>query len=237
MRYHESCSHKGCKEAADSRCTIRICGVNTYFCTLHRSNLRTDVVALYVDPRGPYPKLLTEWYDEKRDARTYGGPWPVIAHPSCGPWGRLRHLYRGGEGSRELALIAVEQVRRWGGVLEHPRYSQLWKFVGLPLPGEPADAYGGWTIEVAQVDWGHPARKWTWLYIVGGVPGPMPTPREPTHWISGGRGRVGKKANTTPVPAGIKVCSAQQHRRTPIAFAEWLIELASQASTGLTTAR
>lgn len=32
-------------------------------------NLRTDVSALYVDPRGPYPLLVEHWYDEARDAR------------------------------------------------------------------------------------------------------------------------------------------------------------------------
>src|SRR5207344_928057 len=103
-----------------------------------------------------------------------------------------------------------------GGVLEHPRYSRLWSHCRLPQPGEFTDAWGGHTLEVCQCDWGHPARKRTWLYVVGGPVVPaMPAHREPTHWISGGRGRQGKKAKTTPVPPGIKVCSAQQRRRTP----------------------
>lgn len=187
-------------------------------------------MALFVDPRGPYPGLVAECYDEARDARTYAGPWPVVAHPPCGPWGRLRHLYRGGEGPRELAIVAIDQVRRWGGALEHPRYSQLWKFAGLPLPGEPTDVHGGRTIELSQCDWGHPARKMTWVYVVGGTIGPYPASREPTHWISGGRGRAGKKRHTTPVPPGIKVCSAQQRRRTPPAFAVWLLDMAAQVN-------
>lgn len=33
--------------------------------------MRDDVVALYVDRLGPYPKLVREWYDEARDATTY----------------------------------------------------------------------------------------------------------------------------------------------------------------------
>jgi hypothetical protein len=28
------------------------------------------------------------------------------------------------------------------------------------------------------------------------------------------------------VPPGIKVCSAQQRRRTPVAFAQWLLDVA-----------
>ena len=78
------------------------------------------VAALYVDPRGPYPKLLGPemCWDEQRDARTYAGPWPVVAHPPCGPWGRLRHMCTKQDGS--LAMLAIAQVRRWGGVLEQP---------------------------------------------------------------------------------------------------------------------
>lgn len=189
--------------------------------------MRSDVSVLYVDPRGPYPKLVTDWWDEARDARLYAGPNPVVAHPPCGPWGRLRHLSK--HDSPALAPHAVDQVRRWGGVLEHPRFSLLWEHCQLPRPDELPDAFGGRCYEVSQCDFGHPARKMTWLYVVGALPGSMPATREPTHWISGGRGRSGKKSKTTPVPPGIKVCSAQQRRRTPIAFAEWLIELAATA--------
>lgn len=185
------------------------------------------VAALYIDPRGPYPRLEgVECWDETRDARVYEGPHPVVAHPPCGPWGNLRHLSRG-EG-RDCAPLAVEQVRRFGGVLEHPRGSQLWAACGLPLPGELPDEWGGRTIEVEQVRWGHNARKRTWLYLVGiSDAGIDPPPRAPTHWVSGGRVRKDKRGGT--IPAGIKVCSAQQRRRTPPAFAEWLIGLARNA--------
>lgn len=163
-------------------------------------------------------------------AALYAGPHPIVAHPPCGPWGRLRHLSK--HDDPELALRAVDQVRVYGGVLEHPRFSRLFPYLSLPAPGAAPDAFGGRTIEVSQCDWGHPARKRTWLYSVGvtlPLPSDYPSSREPTHWISGGRGRVGKKANTTPVPPGIKVCSAQQRRRTSPAFAEWLVAIARSA--------
>jgi len=190
--------------------------------------MNSRVVALYVDPRGPYPSLVADWYDEARDARTYGGDLPVVAHPPCGPWGRLRHLSR--HDNPLSAIHALRIVRRNGGVLEHPFGSLLWEAGGMPKPGELPDAFGGRTIEVCQCDFGHVARKRTWVYVVGATSlPPMPPSREPTHWVSGGRGREGKKAKTTPVPPGIKVCSAIQRRRTPRAFAEWLIEIADGA--------
>jgi hypothetical protein len=78
-----------------------------------------NAAALYVDPRGPYPKLVADWYDAERDARTYAGPWPVVAHPPCGSRSKLRHLYKRDDG--DCAPRALEQVRAFGGVLEHPR--------------------------------------------------------------------------------------------------------------------
>lgn len=117
----------------------------------------TDVAVLYVDPRGPYPALVEHWYDEARDARTYAGPWPIVAHPPCGPWGRLRHLSR--KQPKDCGPAAVAAVRAFGGVLEHPADSLLFSHCGMPKPGELPDAWGGVTIVVHQVDYGHVARK------------------------------------------------------------------------------
>lgn len=199
--------------------------------------IRTDVVALYVDPLGPYPKLLADghWFDEARDARTYAGPWPVVAHPPCRLWSKLKHLskdasrYRWKDGTADAA---VKSVRSWGGVLEQPAGSAMWDVFGFPRPGEPyTDPWGGISWEVQQCDWGHVARKRTWLYCVRTrTPQKNVPKREPTHWCSGGRTR--RPGMGATVPDGIKVCSAQQRRRTPIAFAEWLIELASSVCVG-----
>lgn len=191
--------------------------------------MTNEVVALYVDPRGPYPKLVREWYDEARDARTYAGPLPVVAHPPCGPWGALRHLSH--KDDPELAVRAVEQVRAFGGVLEHPAGSLLFDRLALPRPWAFPDAHGGRTLEVCQVDFGHVARKRTWLYVVRArtIPG-FPVKREPTHWVSGRRKR-GPGSRSGVVPPGIKVCSSRQRRRTPVAFAEFLIAIAASAGT------
>ena len=67
--------------------------------------------ALYIDPaRGPYPALLDpdRCWGVDRDAKLYTGPGPVIAHPPCGPWGRLAHLCT--RQDPECGTRAVEQV-------------------------------------------------------------------------------------------------------------------------------
>jgi hypothetical protein len=201
------------------------------------------VAALYIDPRGPYPTIEgVDCWDETRDARTYDGPDPIVAHPPCGPWGRLRHLYRGNE--HDCAPRAVEQVRACGGVLEHPAGSLLWggprcgkaldtaPTPWLPMPPDRPDAWGGYTIIVDQCEWGHPARKRTWLYLVGVPRDALEAPpfpgREPTRSISGRRGRATQAMHPT-WREQLPRCSDAARRRTPPLFAEYLVRLARAA--------
>ena len=180
------------------------------------------VAALYVDSRGPYVGLegVDAWTIE-RDARLYEGPWPVVAHPPCADWSRLRGMAKHVPGRRECAPRAVEQVRRWGGVLEHPAWSGLWGEMGLPLPGGLPDQHGGWSLAVNQVSWGHCANKPTWLYFVG-VGRELVTPL---------RGGVPTHAVTTSSRAvdRLKKCSSLAARLTPPDFASWLVSLAELA--------
>jgi hypothetical protein len=133
------------------------------------------IAALYVAKGGCYYGLpdVDPW-DEERDARRYAGPHPVVAHPPCARWCRLAGLVearwghkRGEDGGMfESALAAV---RRWGGVLEHPAYSDAWARYEINKPPRhggwiAADFHGGWTCHVEQGRYGHPAKKATWLY-------------------------------------------------------------------------
>lgn len=131
------------------------------------------IAALYVDERGPYTNLPgVDVWGISRDARLYRGPHPVIAHPPCERWGSYAS---GGPSARRVKqddggcfAAALAAVRRWGGVLEHPAYSAAWKTFGLPAPPSAggwirADTCG-WTCRVDQGQYGHRARKATWLY-------------------------------------------------------------------------
>lgn len=136
------------------------------------------IAALYVRTNGPYYGLpdVDPW-DEARDARLYAGPWPVVAHPPCARWCRLAGLIearwghkRGDDGGCFAAALAA--VRKWGGVLEHPAYSDAWQVFELSAPPRhggwvAADFRGGWTCHVEQCRYGHPAKKATWLYALG----------------------------------------------------------------------
>jgi hypothetical protein len=178
------------------------------------------VAALYVDvKRGPYAKMEgVECWGVERDATTYDGPWPVVAHPPCGHWGRY-HQKAHDDG--HTGPIAVEQVRRFGGVLEHPRDSKLWRECRMPLPGHLPDEWGGYTVEVYQRDWGHRADKATWLYIVGCKPWNLPD--FPEHL---------PPVEAPPTPGRtrgiLERLSKTQRHLTPPAFAAWLVDLASR---------
>lgn len=181
--------------------------------------MRSDVVALYVDRLGPYPKLVEDWYSEDRPAERYWGPLPIVAHPPCGPWGRMKFLCTKQDPS--CALHALEVVRRVGGVLEHPQHSTLWRHSSMPVPGAPKDKWGGYTVEVNQCDFGHRCKKATWIYIVRCTKKPLfPTHREFTHRITNG-----SRGDTTLPRVG-----SLEARLTPVPFAKWLINLAASVS-------
>jgi len=157
-------------------------------------------------------------WDKDRDARKWPGGNPAVAHPPCRAWGRLRTFARPEPGEKELAVWAVGQVRRFGGVLEHPHGSTLWDAAGLPAPGR-RDSFGGWTLPVLQFWWGHRAEKATDLYIVGCEPEDIPpipfVMGEPTHVVQS-RKRFDHRPHI----------SKAERQHTPLAFALWLVELA-----------
>lgn len=133
------------------------------------------IAALFVETGGCYFGLpdVDPW-DITRDARKYVGPDPVVAHPPCSRWCRLAGLVearwghkRGEDGG--CFAEALRSVREYGGVLEHPAYSDAWKAFSLRRPARAggwseAGDCRGWVAHVEQGRYGHPAKKATWLY-------------------------------------------------------------------------
>lgn len=180
------------------------------------------VAALYVDvARGPYASMPgVEAWGVERDATTYDGPHPVVAHPPCAAWGRLKWFAKD---DGHTGPIAVAQVRKFGGVLEHPEHSTLWRACDMPEPGWLPDAWGGYSLHIRQFDFGHKCDKWTWVYVCGCAPDdlpPMPPRRlEQAEYVVTNEQRKGDPGYKPRIPVN-------ERHLTPPAFAEWLVAAA-----------
>lgn len=199
------------------------------------------IAALFIDPRGPYPRLLgpEHCWDEERDARTYDGPGPVLLHPPCAAWCQLagvreaRYGYPRGEDGG-LFLAALGQLWRVGGVLEHPAYSKAWDAYGLPKPRKGAgwQRFVGvcgrvlWVCQVSQCAYGHRARKRTWLLYHS----PAGFPPFELDWSEPYEGGVSISGcqNRSKRLGQERMWSAEA-KRTPESFALVLIELARRS--------
>lgn len=173
-------------------------------------------------------------WDIVRDARKWPGGTQVVAHPPCRAWGRLRSFAKPRPDEKDLARFAVAQVRRWGGVLEHPESSSLWADQNLPRPGASHDAFGGWTLPVHQYWWGHRAQKKTWLYIVGCAPRDIPD-MPIKLGVADCRIRLDKRrADGTRIKKGDAdyqpLLGDAEREHTPEAMARWLVELARRCA-------
>ncbi len=201
------------------------------------------LAALFVETDGPYFGLpgVDPW-DAERDARKYAGPHPVIAHPPCERWGRY---WSGGPSAKVRRKLgddngcfaaALEAVRTYTGVLEHPEASHAWKAFDLPRPNPKGgwsgewDTHGRWFHWVCQVEqghYGHPARKKTWLLRVGRRPpelvwGPAQGVRLDEGFHSAEERRAARARGQKP----IKRLSRKQNIWTPVPFRDLLIRIA-----------
>ncbi|WP_202812128.1 hypothetical protein [Sulfuricella sp. T08] len=164
-------------------------------------------------------------YDMARDARTFAGGLPVIAHPPCRAWGRLRHFAKPRPDEKDLAFFAVDAVRTWGGVLEHPAGSTLWQVAGLPRLGQ-RDEFGGFTLPVPQFWFGHRAFKNTWLYVVGISPADIPA-------FPLVLGEAPCVLETRKKGSGVRPSISRPEREaTPLDFAVFLFNLAASCKSG-----
>ena len=166
-------------------------------------------------------------YDMERDARTWPGGMPGVYHPPCRAWGQLSHMASPRPDEKDLARWSVAKIRKFGGVLEHPKKSKLWADQGLPPPGE-RDEFGGFTFPIFQSWWGHRAEKPTLLYIVGCEPWELPEFSaqlgEASHVISSSRRWYRGDTNLRPW------VTKAEREHTPPDLAVWLVELARRCA-------
>lgn len=213
-------------------CRVRCAGVGGVAVT-HLQGDSGMVAALFVETGGVYfGRPTVDPWDEERDAMEYAGPHAVAAHPPCHLWvnfAALNFKRYGGEHNRPgndggKFAKALEAIRQWGGVLEHPAGSNAWARYNLRRP-HPAGGWGRnpgswlWTCEVWQSAYGHKARKRTWLAFVDGL-GYGRKPPELNWSQQPGTHQVGWFDRIKPT------LSKRQASATPREFADMMLSLA-----------
>jgi hypothetical protein len=177
-----------------------------------------------------YKIMGLDCWDIARDAKNWPGGNVGIYHPPCRAWGTLKHFAKPIPGEKELAIWSIEQLRMYGGVLEHPRSSSLWKYMNLPT-GTKRDEWGGFSISINQHWFGHRAEKKTLLYIVGMNPGDIPdysfSNTLPTGVIYTGFKRRSNGKKVCHKNGRVEI-SKKEREATPPAFAEWLVAIAKK---------
>lgn len=191
------------------------------------------IAALFIRADSAYKALPgVDAWDIERDARKWPGGSVLVAHPPCRAWGRMRDKARPRDDEKELARQAVRWVRQFGGVVEHPAHSTLWQDMRMALPGigRRRDAWGGWTLPIAQHWWGYRAEKLTWLYVVGCEPDDIPSMpldlRDPPRVVAQLKGRNGNPRPRKGDQGWRPEVTRTERERTPLALCEWLAELA-----------
>jgi hypothetical protein len=162
-------------------------------------------------------------FDIVRDARSFPGGMRVLAHPPCRLWSAYcSHQAKcsNPESEKGLGIFCVDQVRKWGGVIEQPGHSRLFDACKLPKPGWATNVHkDGFSIEVPQFWFGDQREKNTWLWFRGILPCDLP--RMPFRLKGqGGDRRVWQLMS-----------SKNERERTPLEFAQWLIECARKCGT------
>lgn len=181
------------------------------------------ISVLYARQDSVYKSLGLDVWDIDRDARKWPGGNAIVAHPPCRTWGKYKGFAKPRDGEKELARQSIRDIRKWGGVLEHPRHSSLWADMNLPKPGE-VDEFGGFSICVDQSWWGHKARKNTLLYICGcsikEIPAIQISFDAITHYVGFPKSFKGKQRN------GMKEITKKEREHTPLEFAKFLVKIA-----------
>jgi hypothetical protein len=155
-------------------------------------------------------------YDQDRDAFSFPGGMPVVAHPPCRAWSAYtRHQAKPTPTEKELGLWCAVTLLQCGGVLEQPAHSHLFEEAGLPKPGHRCGTL--FTIAVWQAWWGYPTRKATWLCfnLVD-----IDTIRPPLLLHPDGGDR-----------RAFQLMSRQQRSATSPDFARWLVDIAKTATS------
>jgi hypothetical protein len=151
-------------------------------------------------------------YDQDRDSRTFPGNMPVIVHPPCAQWSKMKAFSHDNPEQKQLAYFCLDELKKWGGIFEHPHGSDVWKELDWPE--------GGKFIQVDQFWWGFPARKRTTLFFYRCKPIQYPLNFDAVQYTVALSRSNSKNLMATRLPEMKK----SQRSITTLSFNQWLVD-------------
>lgn len=135
---------------------------------------RQPIAALYVAPGSHYhlaPGVVS--FDRFRDATTFAGNLPFIAHPTCRTWATCSRFSSADRHEQGHAILALAHALRMPAIIEHPLRSRLWRWTKRFPRFTHLDLLGS--------EWGGPTPKPTRLALAGVRPYALLCPPFPGH--------------------------------------------------------
>lgn len=148
-----------------------------------------------------------EVYDEIRDCRTFPGGMPVICHPPCAQWSRMKAFSNNNPDQKGLAQFCLDHITNEGGIFEHPAGSDVFKELEFPKEGKIYSVDQSW--------WGFPARKRTYLYFYRCKPIQFPISLDMPQFVVATSRRKG---------GSLPEMKKKERALTPLSFNQWLVD-------------
>lgn len=124
------------------------------------------ISVLCVRPGSHYYSFpLLDLWDSYRDVYNFSGNLPIIAHPPCQQWSKLKSFAKNHDQSKNIGPLCIDIVHKNTGIIEQPHGSELFRYCGIPAKK---------LLSVNLHWWGYPAQKKTLLYFYGIEPLAMP---------------------------------------------------------------
>jgi hypothetical protein len=119
------------------------------------SNTRPSISVLCVCKNSNYELFpYLDLWNAERNVYLFNSGNPVIAHPPCAQWGKLKYFAKENQLEKKLAIWCFELVLMNGGIFEHPEGSTIFKYMGY----KP-------TMSVNLNWFGSPFKKTTYLFF------------------------------------------------------------------------
>lgn len=93
------------------------------------------IACLFTDRQSAYRlDARCDPWDIRRDATTWKGGGPFVAHPNCRTWGSLARFSTADRDEQGQAILCLGWAMQWPAIIEHPAHSRLWRWT-RQLPG------------------------------------------------------------------------------------------------------